>query len=293
MVITRYAGARGKLKPEQVARLAPSYLLQPKLDGAYALVATDERGAIASLTLRSGRVLQGPLAEDYTGLIIGAPCSTFAAEVELYTEAGNRHAVLRGYRNLYLLDCLSLDGASLAEQPYSVRYEWLQRIRATCEGQTPDRAYQDAFGRFHDNLGRFSRDIPQAHRRYSIVPQVDPSEYQACLTRWVTFEKLGPAEGLVAVDQSAKLGARKSKLKLKAVDTVDAVVSDVGTRKACLYYRGNLFTTGLPAWAKSSLKAGEVVEVAHEGFYEASMTPRFARLVRPRPDLSAECLTTD
>lgn len=276
----QYAGAKGKAHKAQLSR----YLLQPKVDGAYGEVSTDNLGNVVDLRLRSGKSLTGKLRADYQGLNLGAPNSVFACEIEAFTEAANRHAQMRGYRNLYLFDLISIDGSSLAMSPYSERYQWLTRIQACAQGESPDRLPEDTSGRLHDALGRFARDVPLAHRRYEILPLVSSDNLESCWTKWVTYEKLGPAEGLVAINPNSKLGVRGSKLKLKRAETLDCVVEDASSTRAIVTYSGGTFTVGCKGL---KLTPGMMVEIAFDGgFYERSMIPRFPRIVRERPDLS-------
>ena len=72
-------------------------------------------------------------------------------------------------------------------------------------------------------------------------------------------------------------------MKLKLTDELDCVVVAIDRRALRVVYRGLPFTVS--ARTDATFAVGDIVEVACDGWYESSATPRFARLVRRRPDL--------
>ena len=105
---------------------------------------------------------------------------------------------------------------------------------------------------------------------------------QAC-PRFVEFVERGDGEGLVAVDLRAPIGKRGAKRKIKLTDTVSARLSPPrgGGQIADVFAYGRTFSVYMPTWAAF----GDVVDIAHNGFYGTG-EPRFARVVRRRPDLN-------
>lgn len=74
--------------------------------------------------------------------------------------------------------------------------------------------------------------------------------------------------------------ARGAKRKVKATDTLDAVCVSSSPGGSTLLYAGRTFVVG------TVCTVGAVVEIAHDGWFEAAPVPRFARVVRRRDDLS-------
>jgi hypothetical protein len=281
-----YAGASSRLAPDRgLALPANRWAWQPKLDGVYARATTDAAGRIVELRHRSGAVIPLADCDGLPGLATGLPNATLHGELEAGTECGRRSAALRGYPVLHLFDISLAAGRSLARLPYLDRYQALHRWQADVEelGRIArgDWWEVDATGRAHDpSTGRYCRAVPRDLRRLPIVELA--RGVGAGQRLWREHVDREGGEGLVAVRLDATLGQRDSKRKIKATDTLDCVVVEVRGRVARVAYAGRAFSLRVGA---SPLRVGEVVEVAHDGWYESSTTPRFARLVRRRPDL--------
>src|SRR5690606_32062635 len=179
----------------------------------------------------------------------------------------------------------------LAREPYRKRRDALWRSQSYAENFGSGVPWRDdVLGRAHDKAtGRYRDRIPRDWRLTPIVDQLAPSRAGDLWDR----AQVGEVEGLVAVNLAAPIGRRRAKVKCKPTSTIDAVVVDVGRRAATLAWAGGRFAVS----AKGiELVPGQVVEVAHDGWYErgakvpgksygAGATPRFARIVRHRRDL--------
>lgn len=282
-----YAGATARLAPDRGLALPPDrWAWQPKLDGVYARATTDASGRIVELRHRSGELVAPADCDGLAGLATGLPNATLHGELEAGTECGRRSAALRGYPVLHLFDVSYCAGRSLARRSYLERYQALHRWQADVEElghvSRGDWWDVDGTGRAHDPAtGRFVRAVPRDLRRLPIVELARGDGAGRRL--WAQHVDRDGGEGLVAVRLDAQLGARDSKRKIKATDTLDCVVVEVRGRVARVAYAGRTFALRV---ASARVAVGEVVEVAHDGWYEASPTPRFARLVRSRPDLA-------
>jgi hypothetical protein len=93
--------------------------------------------------------------------------------------------------------------------------------------------------------------------------------------------QVGQVEGLVAVDLDAPIGRRRAKLKCKPTASIDAVVVATGKGAARVSWRGHSFVASAVG---RQLELGQVVEIAVDGWYERSVQPKFARIVRARAD---------
>jgi hypothetical protein len=277
-VIVDYAGAGARLELERAMQLdADRWAWQPKIDGCYVRVSTDRRGRIASVVTRAG----APIGTELLGTPIGLLDAVLAGELEAHTEAGERAAAIRGWRNVHLFDVSRLRGVNCAGLPYRDRYASLHREQALAELELEQRYVIDDQGDAHDRAGRYSRPVPRDCRRTPIVPMSRGAGGGREL--WRTFVDVAGGEGLVAVRLDAPLGARGAKRKVKVTDTLEAVVLEADGRAAALSYRGHRFVVSARG---AELVAGDIVEVRHDGWYEGSVTPRFARIVRVRNDLS-------
>lgn len=279
-----YAGATTRISIEEAVKLDPAkWGFQIKLDGCYARVELDAGGAIARVTSRAGRELRE--ASDLLGIVAGAPYAVLHGELDAHTEAGNAAATARGWRNLHLFDVTAIGERDLKPDNYAERYAWLHRMQAALDLTEHGRVTtwdRDATGRRHDQRdGRFVRGVPRDLRRLPIVPLVRGGGAAAQL--WRAHVELAGGEGLVAVRLDAPHRARGGKRKVKATDTLDAVVLAYDVATARLIHRGREFLA--PANGLE-LARGQVVEVLCDGYY-ASGTPRFARIVRERRDLPA------
>jgi hypothetical protein len=280
-----YAGARGTLDVSSAARLAPSrYALQPKVDGMYVELALDSEGRIARVTSRTGAEVASSLTGHLLGAWVGAPGAVLAGELEAHTEAGNRAALARGWRAVHLFDALrGAGGEPLASLPYRARRDALWRMQSAvqCEAGS-DRPWRaEAEGRLRGPGGRFCRAVPRSWRLTPIVEQLRP---ERAAELWARAE-VGELEGFVAVALDAPLGARNGKRKVKPTSTIDATVVDLDARRARLLWCGYTF---IVSRGRFEIAIGDIVEVAHSGFYEREVIPRFARIVRVRHDLTPQ-----
>jgi hypothetical protein len=275
-----YAGAGARLDPARGLALdANRWAWQPKVDGVYCQISTDAAGRIWSVVSRTGAEL--PEGRDLHGIVAAPPLSVLVGELEAHTESGVRAAAARGYRLAHLFDAIRMAGRLVTGLPYHERRGCLYRAASwvESEGLARDRSLTvDANGDAHGPDGRYRRAIPRDLRRLPIVPMARGTA--AARELWSTYVDRGGGEGLVAVRLDAPLGARGSKRKIKATDTIDAVVVASGGGAIRVASRGL-------AWTMSgSAPVGAVVEVAHDGWYESGAQPRFARLVRRRADVT-------
>lgn len=275
--VTDYAGAGARLDPERGLALSRScWAWQPKIDGTYARVTLDGRGRVARVLSRTGEEIRA--AADLLGIVAGPPDTVYHGELEAHTEAGLRAATARGWAALHLFDCSRLDGRDLSRDAYADRYAAIHRAQAwlECDGAARRRDWtDDATGRHHNAAGRFCAAVPRDLRRFPVVAL----HRGAASELWRSHVELGGGEGLVAVRLDAPLGARGAKRKIKATDTIDAVCVSASAGGSTLVYAGRSFVVG------SRCDVGSVVEVAHDGWYESSVTPRFPRVVRRRADM--------
>jgi hypothetical protein len=283
-----YAGATGRALAPDVGLALPdhAYGWQLKHDGQYAEATTDVAGRLASLVSRTG----APIRSDLIGIPTGASLATFAGELDAHTEAGTRLAATRGYACLHLFDCLAFDGVPCADVPYDQRHALLYRAHSLAESagtarrrsqrETPHGARSLATGRYA------APETPRDLRRLPVVPLIRGRA--AAAEAWRAVEREG-CEGLVAVALRAPAGKRGAKLKIKTVDTLDCPVLYVDHSGLVLTYGGHRFSVPMSAAQRAKVgepRVGGVVEVACFGWYETTTTPRMAKVVRVRADLS-------
>lgn len=284
-----YAGAGTRLDPEKGLGLDHRrFAFQKKVDGAYVRVTTDRRGCIATLMLRSGEVVSTREADGLVGLALGLPDSVLHGELTSHTESGIRERQLLGYAAIHVFDASRMLGRSVAQLGYCERYGWLHRWQADveCYGEIPrgDWWNTDDEGNAHDPAtGRFVRPVPRDLRRLPIVPLHRGKGAGEQL--WASYVEREGGEGIVAVRLDAPLGAKNAKRKIKRSETLDVRIVEVGARAVRVEWRGHVFVVS--AAKKAQLAVGEVWEMVADGWYETSVTPRFARLVRRRDDLAA------
>jgi len=272
-MLVDYAGARGRLTLDRAYHLGDAWGFQPKIDGCYARVSTDREGRAVRILGRNGREIIG--ARDLLGTHTGLRNAVLCGEWDGGTEAGRRATARRGYSAIHVFDLAMLAGQVVHSWEFARRHACLTGRALT----RWDLWTVDAEGRAHERTtGRFVRPVPVDGRRWPIVPLESN-----CGALWRDYVDREGGEGLVAVRLDAPLGARNAKRKIKATDTIDATVTEVGKRAAQLVWRGHTFVVS--ARGSMGLKVGDVVEVAHDGFYEAGATPRFARIARRRDDL--------
>ena len=283
-IATDYAGPTARLKRERGLALDPKrYGWMPKVDGAYCRLTTAGSGRIASAMTRECR----PLTEWCRHLLcraVGLSDSVLYGEFEAHSESGARASSARGEAWIHLFDCSRVMGRNVSSLPFAERYGWLHRWQAAEESGADGTWQLDAGYRPHDTAtGRFARTTAAAIRALPIVPLVRTRG--AAQDLWTSYVTRGGGEGLVAVNLSAPLGKRSAKVKIKATETIDAVVVRHDRGGAVLSYAGHAFVVVCRGAVNSQLAPGVVVEVAHDGWYETSVTPRFARILRVRTDL--------
>jgi hypothetical protein len=271
-------GASGRTTLAAAASLPwQRFAAMPKRDGAYAAVRTDELGRIASIVSRNGNPFSTLEAGHLLGVQTGLPSAQLAGELDTHTEAGIAARTVRGYALLHLFDLLALDGRSLAALPYEQRYGALHRGQALAERGGRIGPPVDHCGDAHGPDGRYVVDLPRDTRLTPIVPLVrGRGAIVDCYERTVA----AGGEGVVVVALDAPLGRRRSKVKLKPTQEIDAIVLAADRHAAIVSHRGRTFAVGTvrqPA-------VGAIVEVAHDGEY-ASGIPRFPRVTRVREDL--------
>jgi hypothetical protein len=162
----------------------------------------------------------------------------------------------------------------VAELPYRERRDALYRTLTAAAIDAESKLARDMNGRLHDERGRFAAHSP----RVVVVPQWPLREYAA---RWREVVELGGGEGLVAVATEARMGARRSKLKVKQTDTLDATIVSIEPKTVLAEWRGRCIVLGRRGL---DLQVGDIVEVRHNGFHLTDI-PRFASIVRVRDDL--------
>jgi hypothetical protein len=276
-----YAGASGRSTLGKACYAGARYAIAPKWDGSYVTAVIGADGKLSRLILRSGEFVGRGLMADFAGIRY-TPNSIIIAEAEIWTEASNRFASARGYRNLWALDCLRIAGRDVSSLPYRARRSALLQADDDLMRQDEDRPWvQDVDGRAHDHLGRWTRPTPLCWRRLRITPERPAREAEALWRFWVEQDGAdGPVEGLVLIALDAPLG--KGKQKIKIANSVDATVIQTGPRDVVLAWAGKTFACSR---GKHELVVGDWVEVAADAFYEKTSTPRHPRIIRKRPDL--------
>lgn len=273
-----YAGAKSRLTLERAAALTRRHVLQPKLDGSYGVISTDRQGAITSIVTRSGKVLGPELMAHFRG-IRWAPASTVIGEVEVWTEAAERHSQRRGYRRIWLFDALRVDGEQLGSEPYSTRRDRLMWAESVLVNMGCDRPWKtDATDRAHDAAGRFCRKVPGGWRRMPVVPQRPAHQLEQAWSEWVDAGE-EPIEGLVVVATDAPIGRRNAKRKIKPSLTLDCTVVESEGKLSRVTWAGGDF------FVQRELDVGDVIEVVCDGLTEKAGRPKFPRVLRRRPDL--------
>lgn len=286
-----YTGAGARLDPARGLALdCRRWAWQPKLDGCYVRITTDRQGRIA--TVRTRNLREPREAWDLRGILAGPPDAVMHGELDAHTEAGNRTAMSRGWRNVHLFDLTRSDGRSIEAMPYEARYGALHRAQSVLEGdgQARIRTSQDALGRHRlDGSGKYVTAAPRDLRRVPIVPMVRGKAGAADL--WRQHVELGQGEGLVAVRLDAPVRARGGKRKIKATDTIDVtiVAVDASGDYCRAVYGGVAFS--MSCRKRVPPMVGELWSAAIDGWYESSTTPRFPRLVQRRDDISGTPLT--
>jgi ATP-dependent DNA ligase len=279
-----YTGAGSRIDPERGLRLdARRWAWQPKVDGTYIRISTDSRGRVCRILTRGLREIRE--GRELYGILAGPPDSVLHGELEAHTEAGNRIAACRGWANVHLFDLTYLRGRDVSSLPYERRRGELIRSHSVIEGDglARVRMVTDCHGRHQLETSRkYVAAAPRDLRRFPVVPQVRGSG----LELWSQYVEREQGEGLVAVRLDAPAGVRGAKRKCKASDTIDAVVVSVDPGgNYCAVMRGSERTT-VSCRGKYRPTIGDMVEVAHDGRYEATGALRFARLVRQRADLT-------
>ena len=255
-----YAGATSRVTLERAAQLGSGWVVQPKIDGQYVEVETDDTGCVVVVCARSGRRVSGDRHQLVGERLFSGP-AVLCGELEAHTERGIRAALARpgGRPRVHLFD---MQGAG----DYATRRARLYRGWVEAD----DARRRD--GRCEDGQFRPAgvRSVVVEQRPVSAV-----REFYAAVCE-------AGGEGVVLVDTSAELEASRSKLKLKPVDSLDCpVVSVAGKRAKLRHPEGHVFTVGTGGHSPAP---GELWEVAHEGTY-ASGPVRFPCLIRRRDDI--------
>jgi ATP-dependent DNA ligase len=280
---TDYAGAGGRLSLDRVRELGAGWAVQPKVDGAYARVHLDGRGRVVNVFSRTGRPFPVEQWADLRGALVGAPHAELVGELEAHTEAGNAAAAARGHRAVHFFDVIHDGRRRLVDQPYRERYSALCWMQAEAAQQAESGRWQDEDQGVRDRVtGRWSREVlgASAIARAPLVPLLPVRSAGQLWDAAVS----GELEGLVVVALDAKLGARRAKLKVKPRNTLDCQVLAVDAKAAIVAAGPLRFVVSARAGGDRELVPGAIVEVAHEGWY-GSGVPRFARILRSRPDL--------
>lgn len=279
-----YAGAGKRLDLAAARRLGAGWAVQRKIDGVYATLTTDRRGRIANAITRSGEVLGPGALSAYRGVWWSAD-SVLCAELELWTEAARRTVAARGYAIVHAFDAIRVGGRDVSREPYRVRRDALMRQQVALELSGRDQPWsEDAQGDAHDlGTGRYCERTPRGWRRVQVVEQLPVARLDQAWSEWVGREG---GEGLVAVRLDAPLGARGSKRKIKPTSEIDCVVLSYDSGAARLWWTSAARAIVVSRSPRRALTVGEVVEVRHDGFTDAG-DPKFARIVRRRPDLAA------
>ena len=281
-------GAAGSRIPIADALRLPSarYGFSPKIDGAGVYWSTDRAGRLATLLHRSGRPVTPTESDGLYGQPIGLPDSSGFAELDCHTEAGIRARATRGWAALHLIDCARYAGRSISALTFEERHAKLHRWQALTECYEPefgrmDWWTDDAHGRAHDPAtGQYAVARPRDLRRLPIVPVYRGPG--AARRLWDQVEA-GDLEGMVAVALAAPLGARGSKKKVKTTENLDVTILSFDTRAASVAWKGVQFVVSA---VNKQLRVGDVYRCAIDGWYESSTTPKFARLIARRDDLS-------
>jgi ATP-dependent DNA ligase len=285
-----FAGAAGTVQLGDIARLGSKWVVQEKIDGAFARVCLNSQGRIAHVFTRSEAAFPASMTSGLIGALVGAPHAELVGELEGWTEAANRIASTNGYRRIHLFDCLHDGERSLLAAPYRERRDVLYRMQSALVDERTALPWTQEGGRARDrSSGRFARAIPTDWRLTPIVDQVPARRVDEL---WSRVEHTG-GEGIVVVNLEAPVGRRGAKRKCKAMNTLDATVISADARLAHVAWAGGTF---IVSCIGRQLEPGQVIEVACNGYYETGArlpgksygtgaTPRFARIVRARPDL--------
>lgn len=277
-----YTGATKRTTLEEAREIVRSaqpgrWAVQRKMDGCYVTITTGADGEVTSIRTRNGR--EAPYAAEILGQIIGAPDSVLCAEWEAHTEVAEVAATARGYRVAHVFDMLQIRGRDISKQPYAQRYgEAMSAHLAVSMSVRGDATRLVRTGRRHSAANRFASARPINWRLAPMLESAPASELEAVWSEYVVGEG---GEGLVLVDTMARAGKAASKLKVKQTETHDLVITSI-TPTECYVHVGE-HTLGMyrPTWVRE----GMLVEVACDGYY-AGGCPRFARVIRPRGDIS-------
>jgi hypothetical protein len=279
-----YCGAVGRLDISKVVRLSPrDWAIQPKEDGMYIHLTTDERGRVANVLSRSGTVLPRSQVGHLIGQRVNAPHACLAGELLQHTERGNAERDRLGYSPVRLFDLIRTCGRYVGRLPYRERRDLLRKGETWAIDQSAPLPYKlERDGHARDKRsGRFCEARPTDWRLCSVVEQYAPARAGELWEQAMA----GVAEGLVAVNLTAPIGRRGAKRKAKPVFDLSAVVLSVDRTGAVLRILGRetIFAVGVSATA-AEISPGDIADIEHEGWHGTGV-PRFARLVRVRPDL--------
>ena len=278
----RYVGATKRADLAEARQLGRRWVVQEKKDGIYVRICLDSRGRVGHVFSRSEREVHRNQLSGIRGALLGRPHAELVGELEASTESACAAVKKRGQPLVHLFDCLHDGTHSLADRPYSARRDALYRMQSEVVNYGPDAPWlRDADGRARErDSGRYTHEKLTDWRVAPIVPQ---SPLASLGDAWERV-KADDLEGLVLVNLDAKAGARASKLKLKPLETIDALVLTAARTTIVCTWNGHPFTVGRTR-AADGVAEGDVVEVRHAGWYDGSVTPRFPALVRVRRDL--------
>jgi hypothetical protein len=275
-------GPRGRLSIDAALALGDEWVFLEKFDGCAGRVKTSRTGQVVSVIGRNGQPLRGG-AEELVGTYAGISDAILWSEITAHTECSIRERQRAGFVFARIWDATRLAGRSIAELGFEDRHSLIRDLHERDE--LADEWTIDASGRRHAIAsGRFC-GAASARRRFYVAPLMHNRERVRRF--WQDYVETGTSEGLVACARSARIGARRAKAKVKPRDLLSATVTEIGRGVVVLRWSGGAFVASARFKGSEDLRVGSIYDVAHEGFYEAGATPRFARIVRARPDLGS------
>lgn len=275
-----YTGASGRISIDELSSLGTDWAIQPKHDGAYAMLLLGDAGEVVRVISRTGNQYPEHIHQ-LTGQVVGAPNSVLMGEGTWHTEEGIAESLVRGYPIVHVFDALLVAGVSMIGVPYSVRREKIYRAYSQLQEGDDGRDWDDdKRGRAHyRGSGRFTVRGATGWRRVAMVEQVRVDKTPELWDR----VRAGQIEGVVAVRQTSLIGQRGAKYKCKPIEMIDAIVMRTSERASTVRTFGGL-AFSVPS-SGLTLHAGCAVEVLHEGWYRTGL-PKFPRINRVRFDLT-------
>ncbi len=276
---TPYAGPRKKARREEcLGYEIRGWWAEEKADGCYVELHVGFDGRytrIVELVYRSGATVGRAAGCDLLGQRVNLAAGTvIAGELMVRTPAAARwQAEHGGVTGMVAFDLLAegehhAKEAARAAWPCATMERWPARDWTTAPMVWRRARLEQLVAELDGPAARKIHLVEQ--RRYNLRPFFDE-----------VVDRGG--EGLVLKDPGAPVG--EGMRKLKRHDTIDArVVQRIpGEGVVTLDWGGRQFTVSSPSFTTHT---GDVVEVAHMGFYDAeTWTPRHARIVGIREDL--------